>query len=771
MRRTKYDQSDPASDSDTSPSSDDSPPPRWRGKAKNGYAKNGNARKKRDSSKGRGTGRFRDDSDDDGDKLYDTRRGRALDDGPDSDFGSPSSSVLSSCEISFSQTTKLNTARNGRTLNGGRLLNGNKNNRKPREDSPRKNLKDKRLVNDDYDSRGKKAKKKPPDDTEDDSTPPIKPRGRKKKKNGGKVASDTEDSDTKGKDKPSYPQLVVQVGGPDSSNDCDTPRVTSSAALVHGNKPLAEIHLKGKANRTIRVRRNLLSGQFSDENSAMDRCCRCGAGCDMVGEITGTLPACQYCLEELGISATESIRPRTLQVLSGASSDQNELLEPMYTRGAYDPEVNEFGPLIICDDAADQEPSCDFDVLPEGGYEPVFPHRNVMRRSASFYSRPRALQEESPELPELVVRARVRKRPSRNKGFRIKSPETLEPPPQSRRSRSYAKYRVSLDGTDSQTQELGDMRDHAWEPDYGSPRSQRMRSARPRASPNRGGGGYQDRRDQARRFRRGRDDLPPEEPSVDRTNPQQEFSDDTMLDRSRAEESFGIAVSTTEAVDESETEKIAREAWKRYARDYKRFQQNLAAWESHREISQRRRCEDSNGEGMPRRPLAPPRPNCSMPDNLEEAHSRSGSLEERKANNDDEGMRIRIAVSPNRRSKLLLNETAAWFPGPFPPLGAEGCPPLPLQANQPLPIGTALPNSRPTHLVAPGEQQLIYIMGKPPGAGQPASTAQPAAPGIMSPTAVMSPVMSPGSANGSPSPNGNGSPVAKVPPSGPPPPS
>ncbi|KAL1416893.1 hypothetical protein MTO96_027388 [Rhipicephalus appendiculatus] len=255
MRRTRGNRKDRATDSD----SFDELPPRRRIQVKEVKV-----RQKRSPSTSKGKGGFRDDSDDGGDDFFKVRRGRALDGGPDSDFETPSSSIFSS-EISFSQTTKMNTARNARTLIGARLLNKNKNFKKQPDDS-----------------RSKKVKKKPPVDSDDDSTPPIKPRSRKKK-NRGKVASDTDESDSSTKKKASYTKLVLQVEGPESGNDGYVPRVNSSTTVIQGKKPLAEIRLKGNPNRTIRVRRNLLSGQYSDESSAIERCCRCGAGCDMVG--------------------------------------------------------------------------------------------------------------------------------------------------------------------------------------------------------------------------------------------------------------------------------------------------------------------------------------------------------------------------------------------------------------------------------------------------------------------------------------------------------
>lgn len=725
MRRTRGHRDERATDSD----SFDELPPRRRVQVKNGKD-----RQKRSPSKSKGKGGFRDVSDvsdDGGDDLFKVRRGRALDGGPDSDFESLSSSFFSS-EISFSQTTKMNTERNGRTLNGGRLLNKNKTIRKQPDDS-----------------RSKKVKNKPPVDTDDDSTPPFKPRSRKKKHR-GKVASDTDESDSNTKDKTSYTQLVLQVGRPDSTKDGCVPRVTSSTTLIQGKKALAEIHLKGKPNRTIRVRRNLLSGQYSDESSAIERCCRCGAGCDMVGAITGALPACHYCLEELGMGVTESVR-------------RPKALEPMYPRGPCDPGVDEFGSLITCGNVEDQDP-CDFDVVPEVRYEPAFPQPDILRRSASFYSRQPPLQEESFELPELVIKANVRKRPSRSRGFRNKSPRTFEHPRESRRPPlCYEKNRARLEVKHSQSLVLGDTIDCCCESDCGAPRSQGARSARPKASPNRGDRGYRDRESHCRRLHREQDALPPEETTTEKTGPQDNFSDDTLQEPSRVEEV--TVTQTTEVVEDSEIERIARQAWERYARDYKRFQQNLAEWERQQEMSRRRNFEDY--EGMPRRPLAPPRPNGCMPDDLREARSGSGSVEEPKENNgDNEAMRIRIALTPKRRSRLMVNETASWFPGPFPPLGSDGRPVLQMQGDQPLPIASsrATRQASPPNR-APGEKQFIYITPRPP-----AEAAQPAEPSSLSPTAamspVMSPVLSPTSANGS-----LATAQANVSPAGPPPPS
>lgn len=746
MRRSRGQRNDRATDSDSPPSSNESLPPR------RGQVRNGKERLKRNSRKGKGNVSYYDESDDGGNDFFKLRRGRALGGGPDSDFESPSSSIVSS-EISFSQTTKINTARNGRTLVGSRLLNGNRDNRKQRDGSVRKKLGDRRFVDDDYESNSKKTKKKSSGDTDDDSTPPIRSRGRKKK-NRGKVSSDTDESDSNAKVKPSYAQLVLQVGDSDSSNDCGAARVTSSTTVIQGNKPLAEIHLKGKPNRTIRVRRNLLSGQFSDDASSMDRCCRCGAGCDMVGEITGTLPACQYCLEELGMGVPEPMR-------------RSRTLESMYPRGPCDPGVDEFGSFITCGNVSDQVPPCDFDVGPEAVYNVPFSQPGVLRRSASFYSRQPPLQEESLELPELVVRARVRKKPSRSRGFKGKPPRTLELPREIQRSLYSAKIRDRLEITDSQSQVLGDTGNSGCESDYGLPRSQGTRNARSKSSPYQGGNIHRDSKVRGRRFRGVQDTLPPEEATAEGPGLQRDFSNDTVTERSRVEEV--TATQATEMVEDSETERIAREAWKRYARDYKRFQQNLAEWQYQQEMSRRRRLEDNEAGRMQRRPLAPPRPNCGMPDDFKEMRSRSGSAEDPKDNKDeDEGMRIRIAVSPKRKSRLMVNKAASWFPVPVPALGGDGRPALQIQGDQPLPIAGAIPSSRaarqgsPPHRV-PGAQQLIYVMPKlPAGAAQPQAPSSPTA--VTSP--VMSPVISPTSANGSPT-----TVQAKVPPAGPPPPS
>ncbi|KAL1416894.1 hypothetical protein MTO96_027389 [Rhipicephalus appendiculatus] len=405
---------------------------------------------------------------------------------------------------------------------------------------------------------------------------------------------------------------------------------------------------------------------------------------------------------------------------------------------------------------------CDFDVVPDVRYGPAFPQPDALRRSASFYTRQPPLQEESFELPELVVKAHVRKRPSCSRVFRNKSPGTFEPPRESHRMPlCYQKDRPRLEVKHSQSIVLADTRDGCCESDYGAPRSQGARRARHKASPNREDRGNRDRDYHGRRLRREQEALPPEENKTERTGPQPIFSDDTsdkLLDPSRTEETTITQITDvvedsrteettvtqiTDVVNDSETERIAREAWKRYARDYKQFQQNLAKWERQQEMSRRRHFED--GEGMPRRPVAPPIPNGCMPDDL------GGSAEEPRENSGDkEAMRIRIALTPKRKSRLVLNETTSWFPGPFPPLGSDGRPVIQMKGDLPLPIAS----SRPTRQAspqnrAPGEKQFIYITPKPP-----AEAAQPAAPGSLSPTATMSPamspVLSPVPANGSP---------------------
>ncbi|KAH8035195.1 hypothetical protein HPB51_004436 [Rhipicephalus microplus] len=741
MRTAKGYQMDKATDSD----SFDELPPRLRVQEKNVKY-----RQKSSPSRSKGRGSFRDDSDDEGDDVFIVCRGRALEGGPDSDFESPSTSTFSS-EISFSQTTKMNTARNARTLIGARLL--NKNIKKQPDDS-----------------RSKKAKKKPPVDSDDDSTPPIKSRSRKKK-NRRKVASDTDESDSSTKNKASFTQLVLQVGSPNSGNDDYVPRITSSTSGIQGKKALAEIHLKGKPNRTIRVHKNLLSGQYSDEDSAIERCCRCGAGCDMVGEITGALPACQYCLEELGISVTDSMR-------------RSRVLQPMYPQGPCNTGVDEFGSFITCGNVEEQDP-CNFDVLPEVRYSPVYPQPDVLRRSGSFYTTQPPWQEESFEVPELVVKARVRKRPSRSRVLINKAPETFEPPRESRMSPlCYQKNRPRIEVKRSQSLVLADRRDDGCcESDCGAPRSQGSRREKPKASRNRGNRDNRDREYYDHRPLSEQDVLPQEQTFTESISVQPIFSNDMsekllvpsgteettltqmtdVVEGSRAVETSVTQV--TDVVEDSETERIAREAWKRYARDYKRFLQNLAKWERQQGMSRRRQFEDC--DGISRRPLEPPRPNGCMPDDLGEARIGSGGVEEPKENGDQEAMRIRIALTPNkRRSRLVVNETTSWFPGPFPPLGSDGRPVLQFKGDPPLSITSSrpAPQASPSNRT-PGEKKFIYV-----GPKLPAEAAQSAAPGSRSPVAtmppVLSPVLAPASANGPPT-----TAQAEVPAAGPLPPS
>lgn len=94
----------------------------------------------------------------------------------------------------------------------------------------------------------------------------------------------------------------------------------------------------------------------------------------------------------------------------------------------------------------------------------------------------------------------------------------------------------------------------------------------------------------------------------------------------------------------SESEMIAYEAWQQYARDYRRFQQNLAEWEFQQ---QQRRHELLRGR-RPRSATPPPPGDSMQEDGMETSDEYP---------DEDQSFRIRVSMKPkSRRSHVQLAE-------------------------------------------------------------------------------------------------------------------
>ncbi|KAK8767246.1 hypothetical protein V5799_005973, partial [Amblyomma americanum] len=572
------------------------------------------------------------------------------------------------------------------------------------EPSPRKKSKEKAIKDKSFTDK-KSKKKKQVESEEDSSTPAEKP---KKSKMSKKPLSDADDSDLDDSEiddselvdselkpvehKHSESKFILYLGDKDGSNNYGSRQGVSSTSITDASYDFARFYLDCKERQKRRDLQDRGS-QRSDTYLILNKCCRCGAGSEMVGEITGKLPACQYCLEEMGFSRrTPPTRTRSFRVVDrtyDTVNASNMLLEPVYSRSACNTEVSELrrycdpsDKVFLCGSSVAMDGSDKYGDLPEDNYKPAWREARRLKpaeglhRRRSFYSHPRAsVEPDTPTIPELRIRI-SRERQPRNREFMRSSSRLLDAPPESQRSgRSSRRYR-RRESRHSQSLMLGDTREGGWDTDYDSSQEEMWLHKDARVSPDSTRPKTREREERkGRRFKQ-RERLRDQEAEEGKANTQRDMSDDIILEGFPADESpnevpsgnAGAGLTSAAEANEPEPEEVAQQAWERYARDYKRFQENLAEWKYEQEKAHRRRLRDG-GDDRPRRPVTPPMPNASMHTGFEKGSSHMSS-EERRSKKDEDAMHIRIAVSPSRRSRLMVNEvTSSWTPGPFPPVG------------------------------------------------------------------------------------------------------
>lgn len=380
------------------------------------------------------------------------------------------------CDISFSLRTKQNTERNGKTLNitvPGRRL--------QQEPPPQKKSKE------------RKARYK--EDFEDSSLPLA--REKYSKKRSGKHASETEESEAKPtkKDPSSSAKLVLMVEPRETSSELEPRPVKSMSSLADLPHALAGLRRsKDKTNRRRQqVPKERLRRQRSNEYVfSDDKCSHCGAGTEISGDITGRLPTCPYCLEELGLIRDGAPGlSRTLRIGNAsyeALIDPGGLLMPGYSPNDCVTDVSESGQyyelpnkVLLPSVPSPRSPPRDANIDRHCGCE-RWPtkspqHHQPMCRTPRLYSpRRTALPPEQQVMPEHLMMSRTS--PERRRmegGARSRSPARMSGGGGSPVNRFPGRYQGTashrrVEPADSDSCLLGETRDHPWAPPgYGPP--------------------------------------------------------------------------------------------------------------------------------------------------------------------------------------------------------------------------------------------------------------------------------------------------------------
>lgn len=445
------------------------------------------------------------------------------------------------------------------------------------------------------------------------------------------------------RDPPSYTNFVLQFGTRDSSSEGE-PVVSLSSYGLPG--------LRMKSNRGTKAHR--VSGPLGNDYLSADKCYRCGAGPETVGEIFQRLPACQYCLEEFAL--TREVTASARRPLVSFETFDGSGAGSLYSQSVTD--SSEFGPAAppnkVSHVASFHGPTyesdviaahCSFESVSEGMPDLQLPTSYQRRNSYSPPSQSAVMK------PVLLVNTHVpyNRRDERGPG----SSTIFGGPSGIQMSDVYGGvWPEQVDGQSCIFSEMK-VRQTKHAPSLGQGTNARRNALLTRSrTPQRVHLG-----DRGPLQKQGTD---PWDRTVDDDRRVRPFlksnrgvqralssveviehipTDPSALDVTPVAPSFGRQFAT-EANDPS-PDMIAYEAWQRYARDYRRFQQNLAEWE----LQHRQKLLEGR-----RPPAAAPSSKAPPPNDKQEDDPEKGEEEE-------EGMRIRIAVTPkSRRSRVQVNE-------------------------------------------------------------------------------------------------------------------